>query len=36
LTYVDWWDRNGKPINAEIILDLDQQRFVQMMENGLR
>lgn len=36
LTYVDWWDRNGKPINAEIILDLDQQRFIQMMENGLR
>ena len=36
LTYVDWWDRNGKPVNAEIILDLDQQRFVQMMENGLR
>jgi len=36
LTYVDWWDRNGKPINAEIILDLDQERFVQMMEAGLR
>lgn len=36
LTYVDWWDRNGKPINAEIILDLDQARFVQMMEDGLR
>ena len=36
LTYVDWWDRSGKPINAEVILDLDQQRFVQMMEDGLR
>jgi purine nucleosidase len=36
LTYVDWWDRSGKPVNAEIILDLDQQRFVQMMEDGLR
>ena len=36
LTYVDWWDRGGKPVNAEIILDLDQQRFVQMMEDGLR
>lgn len=36
LTYTDWWDRSGKPINAEIILDLDQQRFVQMMEDGLR
>jgi len=36
LTYVDWWDRSGKPANAEIILDLDQKRFVQMMEDGLR
>jgi purine nucleosidase len=36
LTYVDWWERSGKPINAEIILDLDQRRFVKMMEDGLR
>lgn len=36
LTYVDWWDRQGRPANAEIILDLDQQRFVRMMEDGLR
>jgi purine nucleosidase len=36
LTYVDWWERSGKPINAEIILDVDQKRFIQMMENGLR
>lgn len=36
LTYVDWWDREGKPANAEIILDLDQGRFVEMMGAGLR
>ncbi len=36
LTFVDWWDRGGKPANAEIILDLDQKRFIQMMEDGLR
>ncbi len=36
LTFVDWWNLSGKPANAEIILDLDQERFVQMMEDGLR
>jgi len=36
LTCVDWWDQSNKPANAELILDLDQQRFVQMMEEGLR
>jgi len=35
-TYVDWWDSSGKSANAEIILEMDQKRFVQMMEDGLR
>ncbi len=36
MTYVDWWDFSGKPANAELILEIDQQRFVQMMADGLR
>lgn len=35
-TSVDWWDSTGLPANAEIILEIDRQRFVQMMEAGLR
>ena len=35
-TTVDWWNASGKPANAEIILEIDQQRFNQMMEDGLR
>ncbi len=34
-TIVDWHDRMGKPANAKIILDVDQDRFNQMMEDGL-
>jgi purine nucleosidase len=36
LTYVDWWERSGRTANAEIILEVDQDRFLQMMEDGLR
>lgn len=35
-TYVDWMDSSGKQANAEIILEIDQARFVQMMGDGLR
>ena len=35
-TSVDWWDNAGLPANAEIILEINQQRFIQMMEDGLR
>jgi len=35
-TVVDWYGLNQKPPNTEIILELDQQRFIQLMENGLR
>ncbi len=34
-TVVDWYVRTQKPPNAEIILELDQKRFIQLMENGL-
>lgn len=36
MTYVDWFDFGDKPANAEIILEINQPRFVQMMEDGLR
>ena len=35
-TSVDWWDSSGKPANAEIILEINHKRFIQMMEDGLR
>lgn len=35
MTYVDWYDFSGKPANAEIILEINQPRFVKMMETGL-
>lgn len=35
VTSVDWWDVSQKPANAEIILKIDQDRFNQMMEDGL-
>ena len=35
-TVVDWSGRTGQPANTEIILELDQERFIQLMENGLR
>jgi purine nucleosidase len=34
-TVVDWYGRTQKPPNTEIILELDQHRFIQLMENGL-
>jgi purine nucleosidase len=35
-TVVDWYGQTQKPVNTEIILDLDQDRFIQLMEGGLR
>ena len=35
-TVVDWSGRTGRPANAEIILELDHERFIQLMEDGLR
>jgi purine nucleosidase len=35
-TVVDWYGQTQKPANTEIILDLDQDRFIQLMEGGLR
>jgi purine nucleosidase len=35
LTIVDWFGMGGKTPNAEIIMEVDQPRFVEMMANGL-
>jgi purine nucleosidase len=35
-TTVDWMDRGGKPANVEIILEVNQPRFIELMEAGLR
>jgi purine nucleosidase len=35
-TVVDWGDRSGQPINADIIMEVDQARFEALMEQGLR
>jgi len=35
LTIVDWFGMSGKTPNAEIIMEVDQPRFVDMMVNGL-
>lgn len=35
-TVVDWRGRSKRVPNAEIILELDQKRFIEIMENGLR
>lgn len=35
-TVVDWNDRTGNPLNADIILEVDQDRFAALMEQGLR
>jgi purine nucleosidase len=35
-TTVDWQDRSACPANVEIILEVDQQRFTELMEAGLR
>ena len=36
LTVVDWFGMSGKTPNAEIIMEVDQPRFVEMMANGLK
>jgi purine nucleosidase len=35
-TTVDWLDRSGRKANANIILDVDIERFFELMEQGLR
>ncbi len=35
-TVVDWYGSTRKEPNTEIILEVDQKRFVQLMENGLK
>lgn len=35
-TVVDWFGLTQKPPNTEIILEMDQKHFIQLMENGLR
>lgn len=35
-TVVDWYGSTGKTPNTEIILEVDEQRFIQLMENGLK
>jgi purine nucleosidase len=35
-TVVDWYGSTRQPPNTEIILEVDQNRFIQLMENGLR
>ncbi len=34
-TTVDWMDMSKKPKNAELILEVDQERFIQLMEHAL-
>jgi inosine-uridine nucleoside N-ribohydrolase len=35
-TTVDWMDRSGRPASVEVILEVSQPRFVELMELGLR
>ncbi|MBL8093373.1 MAG: nucleoside hydrolase [Anaerolineales bacterium] len=35
-TVIDWLGRGGKPANVEIVLEVDLQRFISLMELGLR
>jgi len=35
-TVVDWSNATGKQPNTEIIHEMDQERFIQLMENGLK
>lgn len=35
-TVVDWYGSTQKTPNVEIILEVNQERFIQLMENGLR
>ncbi len=36
VTCVDWLGMGGKPANAEIILEIDHARYLQMVADGLR
>ena len=36
LTVVDWSNTSQKPANVEIILEVNQQRFLELMEDALR
>ena len=36
MTSVDWFGLSGQPANAEIILEIDHARYVEMIEAGLR
>ena len=36
MTYVDWFNLGDKPANAEIVLEINQPRFIKMMEAGLK
>jgi purine nucleosidase len=35
-TVVDWFDISGQAANVELILDVDQVRFIELLRNGLR
>jgi purine nucleosidase len=35
-TVVDWRDRSGRPANANIVLEVDHERFLALMELGLQ
>jgi purine nucleosidase len=35
-TVIDWFGITEQPPNVEIIHEVDQERFIQLMENGLR
>ena len=35
-TVVDWYDRMQRPPNTKIIHEMDQDCFIELMENGLR
>jgi purine nucleosidase len=35
-TVVDWTDRSGQPANANIVLEVDQTRFEELLEMGLK
>ncbi|MCD6356799.1 MAG: nucleoside hydrolase [Anaerolineaceae bacterium] len=35
LTIVDWFGMGGKKPNAEIVMEIDQPRFFEMIKNGL-
>jgi purine nucleosidase len=34
-TTVDWLNRSGRPANVEIVLEVNRERFIELMEAGL-